>query len=130
MDITLSISPKNTSFSVLIINDLETSPLPRIPGQPFYVQSFPIRAADRKKGNLDISGIIRGKAKTAMELTIAGYFNGDNKSLISIKLSGNYSNNGSFIFKPTYLFLKYHHHFKEQEPEKLQSGSLLLEIAV
>jgi len=98
MDITLTISPKNTSFPVLIINDLETSPLPRIPGQPSYLQRFPIRATDRKKGSLDISGIIRGKANTAMALTIAAYLDGVTKPPISIKLSGNYSNNGSFIF--------------------------------
>lgn len=99
MKITITISPKNTSFPALIINELETSIMPRMPGQPFYVINFPIRSVDIQKGSLDISGVIRGQANSPLELVIDVFVDTISKPPKNIRISGRYSNKSSFIFK-------------------------------
>lgn len=98
MKIIFTISPKNSSFPILIINNQEISVVPRPPGQSYYDPYFPIQPADRQKGILEISGIIRGRANTRLELTIDAYLNGDSKPPNKINIPGTYSNKGSFIF--------------------------------
>ena|SRR5688572_23707660 len=98
MKITFTISPRNTSFPVLIINNLDAQLMPSKPGESIYSPVFTARPVDTQKGKLDISGVIRGKANAEVDVVIEAYKYGSTKEPETIKIHGTYSNRGNFIF--------------------------------
>ncbi|HQW26902.1 MAG TPA: hypothetical protein PLV75_13115 [Saprospiraceae bacterium] len=106
MKITFTISPKNTSFPILIINGLQTSIVARMPGQSSYVINFPIRSVDIQQGSLDFGGVIRGQANSPLELVIDVFADTITKPPRRIKITGRYSDKSSYIFKTSVSIAK------------------------
>lgn len=99
MKLTFTISPKNTSFPILIINNQETSLTPEVAKPYSYKTNILTSLFANNNYILDISGVIRGPANAELKLVINLYTDGARKSPISIPIPGRYSNNKSFIFK-------------------------------
>lgn len=115
MKITFTISPNNTSFPVLIINNQEISPLPEVPKKPLYRTDIDITEFAKNKNSLDISGVIKGPANTEINLQIDVFIDGEKKPpKKNSPIKGRYSNNKTFIFKTNVKM--------DKKPTGLQGG--------
>lgn len=98
MNIRFTISPLSTSIPLLIINDKQGAEMAKMPRQQVYNISHSISSADRKRGSLDISGVLRGPADSPVVLQIDVFFAGPHKPPVSRTISGQYSNLSNMIF--------------------------------
>lgn len=97
MTIKLNLGPDSVYIQTLIINGREWSPLPMPSGQPLRIHYSP-RTTDAEKGKLDFSGVVKGKKKARMNLTIQIFFNDLHKPPKEIIVQDLFSDQGTCLF--------------------------------